>query len=55
MRACYCQGPRPGHTLCPCREQSASEETRRILALEAEVRRLKDAQRRSDLMTQLIN
>lgn len=24
MRACYCGGPQPGHTLCPCREAARS-------------------------------
>lgn len=25
MRVCACLGPRPGHTLCPCREREEEE------------------------------
>lgn len=41
MRACFCSGPRPGETLCPCRLRNESDKDRRLRYLEAEVRRLR--------------
>jgi len=38
-RACFCSGPRPGHTRCPCRERAdAANESR----LERENRLLRE-------------
>lgn len=39
--ACFCIGPQPGETLCPCRLRAESDADRRIRQLEAENRRLR--------------
>ena len=31
MGACFCSGPKPGHTLCPCEERQSAGETRKVL------------------------
>lgn len=53
-RACFCSGPRPGHDLCPCHERNQSDQERRLAALEAEVTRLRNRERRLRLMSDLI-
>lgn len=30
MASCYCMGPRPGHTLCPCRERAEDDRRRQL-------------------------
>lgn len=33
MGACFCSGPRPGHTLCPCAERRESDRSRREIEM----------------------
>lgn len=50
MNACFCSGPRPGHTLCPCRERNETDKDRRLRLLEAEVADLRRSVRHHDMM-----
>lgn len=41
VRACFCIGPQPGHSLCPCMERQERAADRELRELREEVRDLR--------------
>lgn len=50
MKACFCIGPQPGQTLCPCRLRNESDKDRRIRILEEEIETLRRRRERESAL-----